>query len=210
MIEHVTIHARTCLKIYQTEPTLTIYRNGIRGATKLILFTDKLNLLGYYFQLMSLKPFKKNDPAYIRGICREVFTQWAPLIRHADQVSVMMWTADGSEILNYTGDPTQRLEWGMYIGNPNSGRAVGSEPDAPLSIHDRAFLYMPNPPEYTLGDLRFIVQTIKEEGRRITGKPVRVGATFDPGPEFAKSDFKYKKHPEICMAATMGSKSFVC
>ena len=159
---------------------------------------------------MSLKPFKKNDPAYIRGVCREVFTQWAPLIRHADQVSVMMWTADGSEILNYTGDPTQRLEWAMYIGNPNSGRAVGSEPDAPLSIHDRAFLYMPNPPEYTMADLRLIVQTLKEEGRRITGKPVRVGATFDPGPEFAKSDFKYKKHPEICMAATMGHKSFVC
>jgi hypothetical protein len=98
----------------------------------------------------------------------------------------------------------------MYIGNPNSGRPVGSEPDAPLSIHDRAFLYMERPPEYTLGDLRFIVKTLKEEGSRLTGKPVRVGATFDPGPEFAKSEFKYKKHPEICMAATMGHKSFVC
>ncbi len=159
---------------------------------------------------MSLKPFKKNDPDYIRGVCREAFTQWAPLTRLADQVSVMMWTADGSEILDYTGDPQQRLEWAMYIGNPNSGRPVGSEPDAPLSIHDRAFLYMPNPPAYTLGDLRFIVQCLKEEGRRITGKPIRVGATFDPGPEFAKSAFKYTKHPEICMAATMGHKSFVC
>jgi hypothetical protein len=159
---------------------------------------------------MSLKPFKKNDPDYIRGVCREAFTQWAPLTRHADQVSVMLWTADGSEILDYTGDPKQRLEWARYIGNPNSGRPVGSEPDAPLSIHDRAFLYMPDPPEYTLGDLRFIVQCLKEEGRRLTGKPVRVGATFDPGPEFAKSAFKYTKHPEICMAATMGHKSFVC
>ena len=159
---------------------------------------------------MSLKPFKKNDPDYIRGICREVFTQWAALIRHADQVSVMMWTADGSEILDYRGDPNQRLEWAMYLGNPNTGRAVGSEPDAPRSIHERAFLYMENPPEFTLGDLRFIVQCLKEEGRRVTGKPVRVGATFDPGPEFAKSDFKYTRHPEICMGATMGHKSFVC
>jgi hypothetical protein len=159
---------------------------------------------------MSLKPFKMNDEQYIRGICRELFTQWAPLIRHAEQVSVMMWTADGSEILSYTGDLSQHLEWGRYLGNPNTGRAVGSDPLAPLSIHERAFLYMEKPPVYTLGDLRFIVQCLKEEGRRMTGKPVRVGATFDPGPEFAKSDFKYGKHPEICMAATMGHKSFVC
>ena len=159
---------------------------------------------------VSLKPFKKNDPEYIRGICREIFTQWAALIRHAERVSVMMWTADGSEILDYRGDPAQRLEWAMYLGNPNTGRAVGSEPDAPLSIHERAFLYMEDPPEYTLGDLGFIVQCLKEEGRRVTGKPVRVGATFDPGPEFAKSDFKYTRHPEILMGATMGEKTFVC
>ncbi len=31
----------------------------------------------------------------------------------------------------------------------------------------------------------------------MTGKPVTVGATFDPGPEFAKSPFKFEKHPEI-------------
>lgn len=159
---------------------------------------------------VSLKPFKKNEPDYIRGICREIFTQWAPLIRHADQVSVMMWTADGSEILDYSGDLNQRLEWAMYLGNPNTEHPVDSQPDAELSIHQRAFLYMDNPPEYTLSDLRFIVQCLKEEGRRVTGKPVRVGATFDPGPEFAKSAFKYTKHPEICMGATMGHKSFVC
>lgn len=159
---------------------------------------------------MSLKPFKRNDPDYIRGICREVFTQWAALIRHADQVSVMLWTADGSEILDYRGDPNQRLEWAMYLGNPNTEHPVGSQPEADLSIHQRAFLYMENPPEFTFGDLRFIVQCLKEEGRRMTGKPVRVGATFDPGPEFAKSPFKYERHPEICMGATMGHKSFVC
>jgi hypothetical protein len=158
---------------------------------------------------MSLKPFKKNDPDYIRGICREVFTQWAALIRHADQVSVMMWTADGSEILDYRGDPNQRLEWAMYLGNPNTA-PVGSQPDAPRSIHQRAFLYMENPPEFTYGDLRFIVQCLKEEGRRVTGKPVRVGATFDPGPGVCQVGFQVQRHPEICMGATMGHKSFVC
>jgi hypothetical protein len=44
----------------------------------------------------------------------------------------------------------------------------------------------------------------------MTGKPVRAGATFDPGPEFAKSDFKYVKHPEICVGESMGRKSMVC
>jgi hypothetical protein len=159
---------------------------------------------------MSLKPFKKNDAEYLRGVCRELFTQWAPLVRHANQVSVMLWTADGSEILSYSGDLNQRLEWAMYLGNPNTDHPVNSEPDAPLSIHERAFLYMENPPAFTLADLRFIVECLKEEGRRVTGKPVRVGATFDPGPEFAKSEFKYRQHPEICLAATMGHKSFVC
>ncbi len=159
---------------------------------------------------MSLKPFKRNDPQYIREVCQELFRQWAPLIRHADQVSVMLWTADGSEILSYSGDLSQRLEWAMYLGNPNTDHPVDSEPDAPLSIHERAFLYMENPPAFTLADLRSIVVCLKEEGSRITGKPVRVGATFDPGPEFAKSDFKYRRHPEICLAATMGHKTFVC
>ncbi|MDZ7619615.1 MAG: hypothetical protein U1E05_21660, partial [Patescibacteria group bacterium] len=158
---------------------------------------------------MSLKPFKRNDEAYIRGVCREVFAQWAPLIRHARQVSVMLWTAEGSEILDYSGQLDQRLEWAMYLGNPNTKHPVDSSPDEPLSIHERAFLYMDNPPEFTMGDLRVIVRCLKEEGQRVTGKPVRVGATFDPGPEFARSEFKYKKHPEILMADTMGPKTFV-
>lgn len=41
------------------------------------------------------------------------------------------------------------------------------------------------------------------------GKTIRVGTTFDPGPEFAISKFKYVDHPEVCTAGTMGDKSFV-
>jgi hypothetical protein len=158
---------------------------------------------------MSLKPFKKKDKSYIQQVCKDIFTQWAPLLKHADTVSVMLWTADGSEILDYSGNPNQRLEWGMYIGNPNTGHAVNSGP-ASLSIHERAYTYLDNPPEFTYGDLKLIVEILKEVGRRVTGKPVRVGNTFDPGPEFAKSPFKYQKHPEICMGNTMGTKTFVC
>ena len=157
---------------------------------------------------MSLKPFKKNDKAYIRQVADEVFTQWSALLRSADTVSVMLWTSDGSEILDYKGNLDQPLEWAKYMGNPNTGHEVGSGPEE-LSLHERAYLYMENPPIYTYGDLKFIIQTLKEAGRKITGKPITVGTTFDPGPEFAKSEFKYKKHPEILGGNAMGFKSFV-
>lgn len=158
---------------------------------------------------MSLKPFKVNHKDSIDQVCRTVFRQWLPLLRHTDTVSVMLWTSDGSEILNYKGDDSQRLEWAQYIGNPNTNHEVNSGPKE-LSLHERAYDYIENPPHYTYGDLKYIVKALKREGMRITGKPVRIGETFDPGPEFAKSDFKYKKHPEICMGNTMGAKTFVC
>jgi hypothetical protein len=160
---------------------------------------------------MSLKPFKQNDQDYINGVCREVFTQWHSLVRHADTVSVMLWTADGSEILDYSGNLSQQLEWAKYIGNPNAGHEVDSSPeDESLSIHQRAFTYLENPPDFSYNDLKIIVGQLKSVGEQMTGKPIRVGATFDPGPEFAKSPFKYEKHPEICMGNTMGTKTFVC
>jgi hypothetical protein len=157
---------------------------------------------------VSLKPFKKNDKAYIQSVAKEIFTQWFSLLRHTDTVSVMLWTADGSEVLDYKGDMSQRLEWARYIGNPNTKHEVGSGP-AELSLHERAFLYMDNPPEFTYGDLKYIISILKETGKQITGKPIRIGATFDPGPEFAKSEFKYKKHPEILGGNVMGHKTFV-
>ena len=156
----------------------------------------------------SLKPFKKNDKNFIRETAREMFIQWHSLLRHTDTVSVMLWTADGSEILDYKGDPNQPLEWAMYMGNPNTKHEVGSGPEE-LSIHERAYLYMDDPPSFTYGDLAFIVKALKEAGEEITGKPIMLGATFDPGPEFAKSEFKYKKHPEILGGSAMGHKSFV-
>lgn len=156
----------------------------------------------------SLKPFKKNNKDSIKAVAREMFTQWQSLLRHADTVSVMLWTGDGSEILDYRGTLSQPLEWARYMGNPNTEHAVGSGPKE-LSLHERAILYLPNPPEFNYGDLKYIIASLKEAGKAITGKPVRVGATFDPGPEFAKSDFKYNRHTEILGGNAMGKKTFV-
>ena len=157
---------------------------------------------------LSLKPFKKNDKTYRQQVATELFTQWSSLLRHTDTVSVMLWTSDGSEILDYTGNMSQSLEWAKYMGNPNTEHEVGSGPKE-LSLHERAYLYMDNPPAFTYGDLKAIIDALKEAGKRVTGKPIRIGATFDPGPEFAKSEFKYKKHPEILGGNAMGHKTFV-
>ena len=157
---------------------------------------------------VSLKPFKKNDKAYIREVAKEMFVQWHSLLRHADTVSVMLWTSDGSEILDYKGNMSQPMEWARYMGNPNTNHEVGSGPKE-LSIHERAYLYIENPPKFSYGDLKFIVQALKEEGAKVTGKPIRIGETFDPGPEFAKSDFKYKKHREILGGNAMGHNTMV-
>ena len=49
---------------------------------------------------VSLKPFKKTDPEYITEICRKAFSQWSPLARDIPELTVMLWSADGSELLD--------------------------------------------------------------------------------------------------------------
>jgi hypothetical protein len=155
---------------------------------------------------ISLKPFKQTDDEYIENVCKVFFTQWAPLLESADTVSVMLWAADGSEILDYNGDMDESFEWAYLIGNANKPL------DSPHgSIHERSCLYMENPPIMTYNILRSIIKTIKRIGMELTGgKQINVGATFDPGPEFAKSSFKYERHNEICLGNDMGHSTMVC
>jgi hypothetical protein len=157
----------------------------------------------------SLKPFKRTDDAYVESVCRHLFQQWRPLLKDADMASVLLWTADGSEILDYQGDLSTPLEWGRYIGSANPHWTVPGDPDK-KSIHSKSYLYTENPPTITYADLKRIVATLKRVGREVTGLPIRVGETFDPGCEFAKSPWKYERHREVCLADTGGPKSFMC
>jgi len=146
---------------------------------------------------MSLKPFRSIDEHGIRSVCEHVFHQWAPLLQRADGCAIMLWTADGSEILNYRGSMSDPIEWARYIGIVNPPSLPPKADPSEINIHQQARLYMADPPKITYGTLKQIVQTFKTVGRAMTGKPVSAGATFDPGPEFARSPFKYEKHAEI-------------
>ncbi|MBR6694019.1 MAG: hypothetical protein IKL62_03625 [Clostridia bacterium] len=160
---------------------------------------------------VSLKPFKSTDTAVIEKVCEKAFMQWKNLLDNALEVGVMLWTADGSELLDYRGNLDDTFEWAHFLGGANVKMDWDrkNDPDG-IGLHTRNYPYMDNAPEYTYRDLKNIVSIIKEVGTRITGKPIFVGTTFDPGPEFAVSDFKYNRHNEICEGGSMGKKSMVC
>ena len=164
---------------------------------------------------MTLKPFRQVDDAFIDKVCRDVFEQWKPLVKNAPTVSVMLWTADGSEILDYKGDPNEAFEWAYFIGGANRHKHFYDETDPNgTSLMARGYLYTENPPVMTYGVLKKIVAALHRAGKEVLGedKNILVGETFDVGPEFAKSSFKYERHNEICMSYNVltGANSFVC
>ena len=154
---------------------------------------------------MSLKPFYSTEPEAVEAVCIEAFTQWGALLRHTDTISVLLWTSDGSEILEYTGDQDKEMEWARYMGAANHMAEWDPQKDPKkLGLHVKRYLYREHPAVITGRILKEIVQTLKDVGRRITGKPIRVGETFDPGPEFAESKFKYMTHREALLGDTRG------
>lgn len=153
---------------------------------------------------MSLKPFRDLSRDAIRRVCEEVFTSWAPLLRRCDGCAVMLWASDGSEILDYGGRMDDAFDWARYLGIANPPATPSAGDPERKSAHSRNWLYVSNPPRMTYEWLRTIVATLKSVGHEMTGKPISIGATFDPGPEFAYSDFKYHRHPEIARDQMMG------
>jgi hypothetical protein len=161
---------------------------------------------------ISLKPFCSLDQSAMMRVCMHAFRQWDALIRSAEEIAILLWAADGSEILEYAGDLDAQMEWARYLGNSNPHKVVPNDPEK-KSLHSRNYLYRPDAGLITYRRLADIVQAWREAAKALpsmSGKRLRVGLPFDPGGEFAPSEFKYKRHPEICLANTMGPGSFVC
>jgi|TARA_B110000908_G_scaffold172777_1_gene243125 hypothetical protein len=194
---------------------------------------DNLNIPdGYHFrdiQLeLSLKPFFDNSPETREHVCREIYTQWQALCRHAETISIMLWVAEGSEILEYDGNPESEFEWARYHGAPNAhfwnlpetdkkgnpdhaGIGVNTyiyDPDR-VGLHARAYLYRDEPAVFNYVWLRELVADLKRIGSEMTGKRILVGETFDIGPEFAKSRFKFDWHREILGDGPIFKEQFI-
>ena len=155
---------------------------------------------------LSLKPFKQTDEVYIRKICKGIFEQWRPLLKNRKTISVMLWVGDGSEILDYKGELSESFEWCRFVGTANLPHIDGNEP-LETSLHKKKQDYISNAPVMTYAILKTIISCLKEEGRKaFPDAVVKVGETFDIGPEFAISDFKYSRHNEICSGSKLDIK----
>ena len=122
---------------------------------------------------MSLKPFKKTDDNYIKEVLNKLFDQWKPLIKTVPQIQILLWTADGSELFDYDGNPDTSFEWAYLIGgaNPKKGDPPFWSPDGD-GLHYTNFKYIKNPPVMTYGILKNIVNQIKAVGKEILGDKI--------------------------------------
>ena len=114
---------------------------------------------------MSLKPFKKTDESFVRGVCRDFFEQWRPLLKRRDSICVMLWIGDGSELLDYSGDMDAAFEWGRFLGTANRPLLEDGE-RRDTSLHQKMQNYISDPPVMTYAILKTIVSVIKEEGKK--------------------------------------------
>ena len=158
---------------------------------------------------LSAKAFKDDSEATMAAVCRTLFRQWQRLISVADRVSVLLWIADGTEILDYAGSPDDTFEWAYWQGVANAGFFVDNlEGERAKNIHLNPVKYRRDAAPRTYAWLKKLTGVIRETGREY-GKPVQIGATFDNGPEFSVSDFKYRRHREIARANSLFPHSFV-
>ena len=159
---------------------------------------------------LSLKPFRNTGADSVFETATALARQWQPLLRGRESVSVMLWTADGSEILDYRGNADDPFSWCCMIGSANPPEHLAFDPRG-ISLHACPVYYTDHPPVMTYGILKEIVSALRRalQAAADPGTRVEIGETFDIGPEFAISDFKYKRHPEICRGMAMGARCFI-
>ena len=146
---------------------------------------------------VSLKPWKNLQPEFVRATCEQMFENWRNLIDRSDEVAILMWNNDGSDIYEWSGNLSDEVSPPHYVGFCNYDMEHAFDPDSRHYRVNKAQPYMDNPPKVTYRDLRNIIREIKNTGMRMFGRKIMVGSTIDPGPEFAFSKFKYERHPEV-------------
>lgn len=146
----------------------------------------------------SPKPIFRKDDEFLTHLFTELFRTYRQLLKHAERVSILWWLSEGTDILEYDGDMSRRIEWAKWQGFAHTVDN-GSNSSRP------ATLYTEHPVEFTYGDIRRIVARMKEACAAVLGKKLSVIVPFDPGSEFCISPFRYVRHTELLMGRENGS-----
>lgn len=130
-----------------------------------------------------------------------VFRQWSNLADHADEVALLWWFGAGEEILEFSGDMAQPVEWAKWLGFAEQHFTILKACD-PMgeALHGFDWMYRPDAGQLTLGDMRVFAEAAKAASRKVLGCEVKLGIPFDPGNEFCKSDFRDRRHPELLLS----------
>ena len=127
---------------------------------------------------LSSKPFTDDSEETMRKVAVHLFSQWADVCRTADVVSVMLWTADGSEILNYSGDLSQTFEWAYWHGCANPLPPYDNPTERMRrDTHRYPKKYRDDVTPRSYAWLKRLVEVLRETGAAIVGRPIRIGAT---------------------------------
>ena len=148
----------------------------------------------------SLKPFFDVSEAGITDTCCRLLTNWQRLIDGADCIKILLWVSEGNEVYEWRGDFEEELIWGNHVGFCNYGteRDMYDPDNRHYRIHQAEPYRNPDEMPYIcFKHLKEIIACFKRLGQERYGKTVLVGATIDPGPEFAPSRFKVDLHPEV-------------
>ncbi|MDD3154789.1 MAG: hypothetical protein PHS41_07970 [Victivallaceae bacterium] len=160
---------------------------------------------------LSGKAFNDDSVPTMHAVARTMFEQWKNLIDVADQLSVMLWLADGSEILEYTGQIDDTFEWACYLGCANACPVGGKPLTERQKRHTHHFpkKYRQDAQKRSYRWTKTMIGVLREEALLLFNREIRVGATFDNGPEFAISDWKFHRHIECATGNTLYEHSFV-
>ena len=146
----------------------------------------------------SLKPFANDfTPEGIRNTCLHLWANWERLVERCQEICVLLWVGEGSDIYEWHGDMDEPITWAQSIGFCNYDRPGAFPQDVRHYRINRSVPYRDALPVIRYRDLKGIIQQLRDTAREKLGREILIGATVDPGPEFAESTFRFEKHPEI-------------
>ena len=120
-----------------------------------------------------------------------------------------IWNKDGPTPTMLKPEKPPEKKGNSDHGGVNIGGETDERDPENRGVHKRSYLYRPEPAVFTFRWLKELVQALKRIGRAVTGKKIYVGTTFDIGPEFAVSRFKYGWHSEICGGGALFGAKFI-